>query len=157
MWKVFRAEEIVDFAVQIERNGEQFYKALAEQTTDAELSSIFADLAAEEEKHIIDFQSLLENLKNVSLNESYPGEYEDYVEGLAKNHVFTKGVDEALASVKNPIDGINMALRFEQDSILFFYELKELVFGSNADIVDKLIKEEKKHIHRLLGIKNQYS
>ncbi len=157
MWKVFKAEEVIDFAVQIEKNGQLFYQALADKMDNKDLSLIFEELAIQESKHIIDFQKLLGNLKDTPLNESYLGEYEEYVKGLAENHVFTKGIDEALESVKKPVDGINMAINFEQDSIMFFNELKELVSPGNAAVVSNLIGEEKKHILRLLDLKKKYS
>lgn len=157
MWKVFKAEEIIDFAVQIEKNGQKFYQALVEKTEDPELKKIFNDLAEAEAQHIIDFQSILGELKNATLNESYPGEYEEYVTSLAKDHVFTKGIEEVAETVQNPIDGIDIALRFEKDSILFFTELKELVSEDNAKTVQKLINEEKKHILRLHEIRIDYA
>ncbi|WP_035269606.1 ferritin-like domain-containing protein [Desulfitibacter alkalitolerans] len=157
MWKVFKAEEVVDFAVQIEKNGQKFYEALADKLDNRELSLIFADLANQESKHIVDFQRLLGDLKAAPLNESYPGEYEEYVKGLAENHVFIKGIDEAIKHIKSPVDGINMALSFEKDSIMFFQELKELVSPGNAGVINNLIAEEKKHILRLIELKKMYS
>ena len=157
MWKVFKAGEVIDFAVAIEKNGQMFYRALADKMENMELSLIFAELAEQESKHIVDFQRLLGDLKATSLNESYPGEYEAYVRGLAENHVFTKGIEDAIETVKKPIDGINMAITFEQDSILFFHELKELVSPGNVEVINNLINEEKKHILRLLDIKKVYS
>lgn len=157
MWKIFKAEEVVDFAVQVEKNGQKFYQALADKLDNMELSLIFADLANQEAKHIVDFQRLLGDLKGISLNESYPGEYEEYVRGLAENHVFTRGVDDAIKNIKGPADGINMALSFEKDSIIFFQELKELVSPGNVGVINNLIEEEKKHILRLIELKKMYS
>ncbi|KUO48762.1 MAG: hypothetical protein APF76_17915 [Desulfitibacter sp. BRH_c19] len=138
MWKVFKAEEVIDFAVEIEKNGQLFYQTLAEKLENKELSLVFADLADQESKHIVDFQKLLGSLKDAPLNESFPGEYQEYVKGLAENHVFTKGIDEAIGSIKEPIDGINMAIKFEQESILFFHELKELVSPGNMGVINNL-------------------
>ncbi|MEW6625047.1 MAG: ferritin family protein [Bacillota bacterium] len=159
MWKVFKAGEIIDFAVQIEKNGEKFYSALAKNMEDEKLKQVFSSLAEEERQHIKDFQKIMGDLTDTPVSESYPGEYEEYVKGLAENHVFKGELQEnqLLGKIKGPMDAISLAIGFEQDSLLFFHELKELVSPRAQETVEKLIKEEKLHIVKLMELKRIYS
>lgn len=155
MWKVFKIEDVIDFAVQIETNGEKFYDDLSKKVKDSKVAGIFTYLAKEEAKHKQDFKTILGSLQEKTINESYPGEYEDYLRGIASNHVFTKDLNELINEIDSPKDAIDTAIRFEQDSILYFLELEKLVSERDKQTVKKLIDEEKLHILKLIDLKRQ--
>jgi len=48
----FSSCEVVELGIQIEKNGRDFYSALAGSTRNARAAEIFKYLAGEEEKHI---------------------------------------------------------------------------------------------------------
>lgn len=150
----FSGSEIIEVAVQIERNGCSFYKKLADSFNDKDIKNLFIHLAGEEEKHIKSFQSLYESFKEYKPDIADEEEYYDYINMLASMNVFTKkeGIDKELSKIKDKKDALNMAIRFEKDSIIFFAEIKGLVRESERDAVEDLICEEQKHLRRLFGI-----
>ena len=150
----FSGSEIIEVAVQIERNGYSFYKTLADSLNDKDIKELFTHLADEEEKHIKSFQSLYDSFKECKPDIADEEEYYNYVNMLASMNVFTKkeGIDEALSIIKDEKDALEMAIRFEKESIIFFAEIKNLVRESERDAVEDLICEEQKHLRRLLRI-----
>ncbi|MDY7033335.1 MAG: ferritin family protein [Thermodesulfobacteriota bacterium] len=150
----FSGAEIIEVAVQIERNGFSFYKTLADSLKDKDTQDLFNHLAGEEEKHIKSFQSLYESFKEYTPDVADKEEYYDYINMLASMNVFTKkeGIDEVVSRMKNKKDALDMAIRFEKDSVVFFTEIKGLVRESEKDSVENLICQEQSHLRRLLRL-----
>ncbi len=155
----FHASEIVDMAVRVEQNGYAFYTALLEKATEDRLKQVYTDLAQQELRHIDDFRRLLEGVKRYEPAEQYAGEHQDYLGALADAHVFIKeGAGARLAAqTKDALEALDAALSFERDSVLFFYEIREMVKGEDAKTVEEIIRQEKMHIVRLNGIKYHLS
>lgn len=153
----FNGMDVITFAVEIEKNGRNFYGAVAEKIQDAEVKETFLMLKGQEEQHIKDFEQLLTKTTDQQAQETYDGEYLEYVKALVDNHVFNPDADiNALADqVKTKAEGINLALRFEKDSIIFFTELKNIVAPHSKEIVEELINQEREHIRVLSKIKKE--
>jgi rubrerythrin len=154
----FKGLDVLAFAIEVEKNGRDFYKAMVERINDQKTKELlFLSLAQEEEKHIVDFESLLDKASGNEPAESYQGEYMDYVKALADNHVFSKDINvtKLANNVNSSEDALDLALRFEKDSILFFTELRRVVFSSGQSIIDELIQQEHDHILTIVNLKNQ--
>ncbi|MCL2336125.1 MAG: ferritin family protein [Firmicutes bacterium] len=147
----FNGEEIVRLAVGIEKEGQKFYELAAARVEDDEVKKIFQLLAGEEKQHIIDFEGLGAKLpKEFTPNESYVGEYGDYIKTLIDNHIFNNNnVEKLVPSVSVAREALAVAFRFEKDSILIFQELYNLVDDSGKEVLAKLINQEKQHIKKL--------
>lgn len=152
-WSItdFSGEEIVRLAVTIEKQGQKFYEIAAGKIDDPEIKGIFEYLAGEEKQHISDFESLGDKLsKDFTPNESYVGEYSDYIKALIDNHVFNHdNIDKLVDGITVTREALAIALRFEKDSILIFQELYNVVDDSGREIIGKLINQEKQHIRKL--------
>ncbi|TYO94737.1 ferritin-like domain-containing protein [Desulfallas thermosapovorans] len=152
-WSItnFSGEEIVRLAVTIEKQGQKFYEIAAGKVDDPEIKGIFEYLAGEEKQHISDFESLGAKLSNdFTPNESYVGEYSDYIKALIDNHVFNHdNIDKLIDGITVTREALAIALRFEKDSILIFQELYNVVDDSGREIIGKLINQEKQHIRKL--------
>jgi len=144
-------------AVRIEQNGYAFYSGLLQQTRDDAVKEVFTDLARQEAQHIEDFRRLLEGVKRYEPAEAYAGEHQDYLEALADVHVFVQeGAGARLAAkTSDPVEALDAAMSFERDSIVFFYEIHEMVAGGDKKTVEEIIRQEKMHLVRLRGIKHQ--
>jgi rubrerythrin len=152
---VFTAAEALEMAKQIERNGEVFYTAAAEGAPDADIRELFEDLAEEERAHYEVFQAMLEGLDSSA---ELPGveqeEYQAYVSAALDSAVFA-GPDKALAVAKEAVDrvtALRAAMGFEKDTMLFYYDLREMVSESQRDTVSGVIREEKRHLQRLASL-----
>lgn len=156
MAQLFRASELVELAIAIERNGEEFYTSLKESAQGEKAREVFDWLAAEEKKHIEVFQALLEPLKKHEPVETYPGEYEGYMKEVADSHVFIKkDAGKRLAKgFGSSLEGITMAVRFEKDTILFFQAMRQFIPDAQWETVDELTNEERKHIVKLKELRD---
>ncbi len=156
MANVFAGSEIVQMGVRIEENGRDFYEALAGKSKSKKAGDIFQYLAAEEEKHIVTFREILESVHKYEPPESYPGEYFAYMNALAGEYVFTqenKGKGTA-ASIKSDIKAVDLGIKFEKDSIIFYDAMKRVVPEGQDKVIDALIAQEKSHLLRLFNLKD---
>lgn len=152
-WSItkFNGEEIVRLAVEIEKQGQRFYELAAARVEDAEVKKTFELLAGEEKQHIVDFEGIGSNLPDdFTPNESYMGEYGDYIKALIDNHVFNNNnVEKLVPNISVTREALAVAFRFEKDSILIFQELYNLVDDAGKNVLGKLIEQEKQHIRKL--------
>ena len=155
MGNIFAGSEIVEIGIQIEKNGKDFYGELVAKTKDENAKTAFKELAAEEEKHIVTFQKLLDSVNKYEPPEAYPGEYFAYMNALASEHVFTqkdKG-KEIAGRVKRCPEAIDLGIGFEKDSIIFYHGMEKVVPEYDKKLVHQLVKEEQKHLKRLVELK----
>lgn len=155
MNKQFSACEVIELGVQIEKNGKEFYSELANLTDNEKAAAIFKFLAGEEEKHIAIFKEIFDMTCSYTPLEAYPEEYFAYMNSLASNHVFSQRNSgrEIAKSVKTYEEGIDIAMKFEKGSILFFEEMKKMVPPQKQGVVEELIQEEEKHLKKLISMK----
>lgn len=152
----FNANEVLTMAVQIERNGQEFYKKASEAVDDAQVSTLLSDLATWESGHEIIFDSMRSDLEEEEKSSTAidpDNEASMYLKVMADDHVFKqrtgKPADE-LVSGKSTEEIIDLALKFEKDSLLFFLGLERLVSPRlGKDRVYKVIDEEISHINYL--------
>ena len=156
MANVFAGSEIVEMGVQIEKNGKDFYETLLGQSKNEKAKGIFKYLAQEEEKHIATFQDILDKVHKYEPPESYPGEYFAYMKALADEYVFTKENKgkEIAGNTKSDKEAVDLGIKFETDSILFYKGMKKVVPGEQHKVIDALIAQEKNHFYKLSELKN---
>lgn len=155
MVNIFSGSEIVELGIQIEKNGRDFYNALVGKSKNQKAKEKFKYLAGEEEKHIEVFSKILDSVHKYEPPESYPGEYFAYMNALARDYVFTekdKG-KEVAKNVKGDKQAVELGIRFEKDSIIFYTGMKRIVPEYDHKIVDKLISQEQDHLRQLSELK----
>jgi len=147
----FSPSEIVQMGVEIEKNGRDFYNAVAGLSKSAGAKKIFEFLAGEEDKHIKVFEDILSTVEKYEPPEAYTEEYFSYLRALSESHVFTKKNQgtEIGSKVKTDKEAINLAIGFEKDSILFYYEMKKLVLADSHKAIDRLVAQEQEHLKKL--------
>jgi len=152
MADLFKANDVVLAAVEIEKRGEKFYMNLVEQAEDSATRKVFEHLAREEVKHKALFEKLYERLGKVELPAwSNEAEFLSYLNALVDSHpLFRYGdIDEMKEQIKTRKDAIRMAMGFEKESILFFMEMREFVPESEKKFVAQCIDEERSHLRQL--------
>ena len=60
---LFTAAQALEMAMDIEKNGEAFYREAAAKATDPQVTELFEDLALQEQVHYRIFQHMLEGEK----------------------------------------------------------------------------------------------
>lgn len=155
----FSAEETLKIAIEIEKNGREFYEGMLEETEDDEIREVFSDLANQEVKHRETFEEMLgdaETEEGPDLNELLYGGLEDsYLSALADSKVFTpanENIKEA-KTVNNRDELLSIAISLEKDTILYYYEILQNAKNSDdQDLIMDVIDEEKSHVKRLAGL-----
>ncbi len=142
----FNAKEILEMPEQLEKNGYEFYRKAADDVKDDEIKKFLLELAAMEVSHEKTFLELKNQLTAGEKEELVFDPYEEteaYLQALAQTRVFyekeidTTSVEEVLKA----------GIIAEKDSIVFYLGMKDLVpEGNGKDKIDKIIKEEMKHI-----------
>ena len=153
----FAGSEAVEFGIQIEINGRDFYKTLVEKSKNEKAKELFKFLEREEDGHIKKFRKILKSIQNYEPKEAYPEEYFSYMNSLASEYVFTKkGKGLEIANkVKTDKEALDLGIGFEKDSIVFYEGMKKIVPGSDGPILDKLIQEENNHLKKLTDLKGE--
>jgi rubrerythrin len=156
---VFKGSDILEFAVRIEENGENFYRYAVQLAKDEETKKIFQSLAEAERHHQKTFGKIFAAMEKQNPPETYDGEYAAYLHNYVDNNIiFKKEVMEAeVAKVKDILSAIDFAIRRELDSILYYHEIKRLVPESEHDVIDEVIEEERKHFKGLSNLRTKYT
>ena len=149
---VFGVAQALEMAISIEENGAAFYASAAEKTEDGELRELFEALAGREVEHREVFEAMAERLEPAAgVRESDVGNYTSFLE-VALDHAVFSGQDKALRMAE-AADTREAALRaamgFEKDTMLFYYDLREMVADKDREIISEVIQEEKQHLRRL--------
>lgn len=155
----FSADEIFEMAEQIEINGANFYREMADNISELSIRRIFLDFAAMEDIHKKVFSDMRANLSDQDRESTVfdpEGESAQYLRALADIRVFGQGIEDRFAIP----DGLAETEKFrkvfwaaigrEKESIVFYLGLKDLVpekFGKNK--IDDIIREEMNHLRIL--------
>ena len=148
------AAEALKWAMEIEKNGEVFYNDVAAKSADLEVRALFEDLAAQERGHYRVFQQMLERMKpdpDLSTVGVQYDEYQAYLRVTLADALFA-GPDKGLTLAKQAQDretALRAAMGFEKDTLLFFYDLREMVSEAERETISGIIREEKSHLRRL--------
>ena len=152
---LFQAADIVELAMQVEKSGEAFYRAVAGKAQSPESRELFESLADQEVIHYKVFSKLSQIVQdNPFMTDEEWELYMDYLNGTVQS-AFFEGADKALALAETVTDerqAINMAIGFEKETLLFFYDLRDRIPGKDRPFVEKIVEEEKRHIRRLTGM-----
>ncbi|MHC4982839.1 MAG: ferritin-like domain-containing protein [Planctomycetota bacterium] len=148
MSELFEVAEVVKVAVEDEKSGVAFYSVLAERAASDELKKTFAELAEQEKFHQKRFEEMLEGLGAHKPGERYPGEYAAYLRALTDDRAFP---DEGTAREKahqcpDDASALELAIRFERDTLLLMNEMRAMVPEKDAAVVRELAQEEQSHL-----------
>jgi len=143
---MFTANDILEFAVTLERNGERFYRLAQERVDDDEVKRLFRRLAADEVVHERTFAKLLGSMEPFDPGDEGAEEYFAYLRAYVDQVVFSDAMlDEAIDQVKDALGAVRFAKQREQDAILFYTEMRNLVPEADRAPIDDLIAEERRH------------
>jgi rubrerythrin len=146
---LFSANEILDLAIKLEKNGERVYRDAIEKVSNPELVRLLEWMADEEVKHANWFAELKLKLDQRSANPFMEKMSRELFDDLLGDKNFSlKDVD--FYSVSDIDDLIAIFIEFEKDSVRF-YQVLEPFIGDPVSLesLKKIIDEENCHIKRL--------
>ncbi|OAA30117.1 hypothetical protein AT15_00965 [Kosmotoga arenicorallina S304] len=145
---MFSAHEILDIALNIENEGIKFYRELAEKAKDESAKSTFEFLVSQEKEHIITFRELLKRFEKEAQELVNWDEATEYLKTLSEQKVFPSA-STLIEKFKNstPEEVVKYSIEREKDTVIFYYDLLDMIADNEAkEAVKKIIKEEKKHV-----------
>ena len=146
---MFSLKDIIDIAVQIERNGESVYRRAAGKMEDPSLRSLLQWLADEEARHIKWFEALIEKVPGTG---KFP-EQEKMGRALLQDAVGAQSFtleDADFSSMETIEDLLNLAIELENDTVLFYKMLQPLIEDQTTlEQLHTIIHEENNHARRL--------
>jgi rubrerythrin len=154
---MFSIIEIIEIAVQIEKNGEKVYREAIGQSKNPELDHLLLEIADEELEHTDWFLALKDEIEK---NQDRPQVNEmdsALVEDLIGKQAFSLA-DVNFSMVKNSEALIDIFIEFENDTILFYEMLKTfLVDEKTIEHLEKIIREEGSHIEKFENLRSRNS
>lgn len=151
MAEFFRSGELYRIAMQMERTGLAYYMAMAGQSKDISTRAVYEYLASAEKRHLKTFRKLWNKTGKSAPPESYRGEYRKYIKALIKDTVFpSTAAAKSRAAKSGPSTALKTGIQAEKDGILFYTELLNLLPDPEREAVNKILREEKRHLRRLL-------
>jgi rubrerythrin len=152
---LFSANEILDMAFKLEKNGEVVYRDAIEKVSKPELITLLEWMADEEAKHASWFAELKLKLDQKSVNPFMEKmSRELFNDLLGGKNFFLKDVD--FSSVSDLGALIAIFIEFEKDSVRF-YQILEPFIGDPVSLesIRKIIDEENCHIKRLQELRGR--
>ena len=154
---VFSSDELLNIAIGIERRGMTFYDIMAKSTDNDVARAIFEGLVNMEREHINIFEDMMDEVDRQPAPESPRQGYSDYIRALIDDAVFTDDMitSEMATQADSDIKAIELAISAEKDSILFYYEMKDLMPPKALPVIERVIAEEKLHLQQLTDVKKR--
>jgi rubrerythrin len=154
---VFSSGELINIAIGIERRGITFYDIMSRSTDNERARGVFEELVQMERQHLKMFEEMLGEAGGQPPPEAATQEYSGYFQALVDSAVFTDDniTSEMATSAESDVQALELGIDAEKDSILFYYEMKDLMPRRFIPLVDRIIAEEKSHLQRLTEIKKE--
>ncbi len=144
MKKFSSVREAIETAIQMEKDGYEFYNKAAAQTSSDMGRSVFESLANDELVHLDVFQKLFDD----KFGES---EWDDLVNSNKKYRempIFPKDLKtiEGINLDTDELDALRIAIDSEKEAIDYYMEIRANSDDDNVKkIIDMIIEQEKKH------------
>jgi len=146
---MFSVREILDLAIQLEKNGESVYRNAVDKVTEPDLVSLLIWMADEEVLHRRWFSELKKNFETHSINPFMEEMSRQVFGGMLGDKSFSHR-DVDFSEVDRLDDLIGIFIEFEKDTVLFYETLIPFI-EDNATLenIKKIIAEENNHIKKL--------
>ena len=146
---MFTAEEILDIAVRIEKNGEQHYRNAIEMAANPRIAALLGWMADEEKQHAELFQKMKESIPSSANNPVADAFGHEILDKILGSQSFSlEEVD--FGKIDQVKDLIGVFIEFEEDTVLFYQMLESFLQNDEARLeLRRVIEEENRHIKKL--------
>lgn len=152
----FNSIEVLEMAKDIEKRGREFYQFQAGRAEERQVKDLFLKLARDEQDHYERFEQLEQAVREKTGEEAdyvYDAEVSAYLDSLVEFSVFPAET-EVEENILDTREVIEMGIRAEKDSILFYSEMLPYNKESTNKVLNQLIKEEKQHLLDLMKLRS---
>ncbi|MGD2268997.1 MAG: ferritin family protein [Desulfobacterales bacterium] len=149
---MFSIVEIIDIAIQLEKNGEAIYRRAIGDISQPALASLLEWMADEEIKHAAKFSDIKKKVAASSQNPIGEEMSRELINDLLGKQTFSLK-DRDFSKIKRINDLIAIFTEFERDTVLFYEMLKPFIEDEETLAqLKEIIAEENSHIERLQGL-----
>ena len=143
---MFTAQDIIDIAIRLEKNGEKTYRDARLHISNDELKTLLAWIAQEEHDHARWFTELKNRLTQGEDHHLMAELSRALVEDVVQGQAFSlQEVD--FETIDSPDKMLRTFIEFEDDTIAFYEVLKTFIDETAiAAQLEQIILEEKKHM-----------
>jgi rubrerythrin len=155
------AEEILQIAITIEENGQEFYSMALKSFANPTMRGQIESLASWEDGHIERLKELLAKVDRA--DDEYPiffSPEEDsslYIKAIGDEHVFVQdgSIDDVVKKCNSVEDILRMALRFERDSVAFYKSVAaQAICEDTKQVLITIMEEELTHVSQVEELLN---
>jgi len=155
---VFSVNEVIEMAVQIEKNGYAYYhESTKRKDLDAKAKEFIEYLRDQELEHEQTFLNLREELDLQVLDLSQDWELvAEYLKTIVDSRIFNSEYSaiQMAANAKDLGSVIDNAITFEKDTLLYFHAIADNINNPKTKgILRKIINEEVSHVLKLNDFK----
>lgn len=153
---MFTIEDIRNIAIQIETNGENTYRKVAENSTDKDIIEIFTWMAEEERRHANWFRNFKSAAPLTPEQEELANMGKNLLQDMVKDQTFSLDADK-LTSAANLYDMLSQSVEFERDTVLFYEFIGGLISDEETQQqLKNIIAEENKHAQQLQELADSF-
>ena len=146
---MFSIDDIIDLAIQIERNGEKILRDAQKKISNPQLTSLVEWMADEEVKHV-EWFSNLKPTPRMAINDPA---IEEMGKSLLRNVLGDQGFslkDANFIKISQTKDLLSIMIEFEKDTVLFYEMIRSVVSDKETlTFLDKIIAQENQHAQKL--------
>ena len=139
-------QEVLKFAVQLERRGLIFFREWADKSELDEVKMFFSMLGDEEEDHVEVFLKLSEQVDAGDPQFQGNEKFHKFFESFSRDVMYN---NKAFSEAKTLNQALELAKKQERDVQLFYSELKKYVDESYHKVIDKIVSEEQDHYRKI--------
>jgi rubrerythrin len=146
---MFTLGDIIEIALQIEKNGESTYRRAQRKTSDPSLADLLGLLADEELEHQRWFAEFKSRVGNKPVDQNLEAMGRELFQNILGEKAFS--LDEVDLSQVPDIQAVmRISAEFEQDTVVFYEMLEPFVEEPQSrEDLRAIIEEEKRHVRDL--------
>ena len=148
MAQIENIKEAILTAIQMEKDGFEFYSRAAAQTNSDMGRTIFESLASDEQRHLDVFQKMFEE----KVGKSEWNELVNSSKKYANIPIFPTNLKDAsgMDADSSEIDALRLAMDSEREAIDYYSNIKEKIDDEDiSNVINEIIEQEKNHFSLL--------
>ncbi|EKD34614.1 MAG: Rbr2 [uncultured bacterium] len=146
---MFTITDILNIAIQIEKNGEESYRNASKIAKDPEVAKMLNWMADEEKCHAKWFEAFPTNRPLTAEQGEMEAMGRSLLQEMVKGNTFLLAQSE-LEQMETVMEVLDRSVEFERDTILFYEFLLGIIDDRETmQQLQRIIEEERKHLSRL--------
>lgn len=146
---MFTSGDLIEIAIQIDKNAEKIYRNALRQARNAELQTLLEWLVDEEARHVEWFSTLRNKVEKLEGDPRIAEVGREILLETIGGMSFSLE-DADVSGIHRDMELLRITIEFEKDKVQFFKMLRPFVEDREAQVdLERIIAEETKHAQQL--------